>query len=199
MAVMLALMLKKKRLFEFLSQLQRYYELIAPVKDGLVRFEKINDVNDIFLEKSPYFPLKEYFFKKEETLFSFDGKKIIAPKISVPERIFFGIRRCDLNAIMHQDKAFIEDANDPYYKSAREKSFLIGYHCKNACSPYCFCGSMGLVDFYDLMLYDKGKNILVDIGTEKGNFLVKKFSRFFSKTGIKIGDKEKIIAGADRL
>ncbi len=192
-------MLKKKGLSEFLDQLKRYYELIAPVKNDLARFEKIEDVKDICLEKNSYFPLKEYFFKKEETLFSFDGKKIIAPKLNVPERVFFGIRRCDLNAIMKQDKVFIKDAKDPYYTAAREKSFLLGYHCNNALSPYCFCGSMDLADFYDLMFYDRKKFLLAESGSEKGDFLIKKFSKFFSKTNIKINDKEKIIHRTNRL
>ena len=189
----------KKGFFEFLSRLKQSYELIAPVKTDLVRFEKISDIKDIHLEENSYFPVKEHFFKKEETLFQFDRKKFTVPKLKVSERVFFGIRRCDLNAIMRQDKVFIEDAKDPYYSAAREKSFLLGYHCKSACSPYCFCGSMALIDFFDLMFYDKGKYMLVEVGSEKGDFLVKKFSKFFSKTDVKINDKGKKIHGTDRL
>jgi anaerobic sulfite reductase subunit A len=188
----------KKGFFEFLNKLKQSYELIAPVKKDLIRFDKIKDVKDIHLQKNPYFPLKEYFFKKEEILFQFDGKKFTAPKLDAPERVFFGIRRCDLNAIMHQDKVFIEDADDPYYKAAREKSFLLGYHCNKA-FPYCFCGSMELKDFHDLMFYNKEKEILVEVGSEKGEFLIKKFRKYFNETDVEITDEESIIPGADRL
>lgn len=189
----------KKGFFEFLDKLKQSYELIAPVKKDLVRFEKINNIKDIYLEKNSYFPVKEYFFKKEETLFQFDGKQFTSPKSNISERVFFGLRKCDLNAVMRQDKAFIDDANDPYYKAAREKSFLLGYHCNKACSDYCFCGSMELKDFHDLMFYDKGKEILAEVGSEKGEFIIKKFRRYFNETGIEITDEESLVPGTDRL
>ena len=59
---------EKKRLFEFLSKIKESYELIAPVKKDLVRFEKVNDAKDIHLENNSYFPVKGYFFKNEEIL-----------------------------------------------------------------------------------------------------------------------------------
>src|SRR3989344_221211 len=188
----------KKRLLTFLNKLKANYELIAPVKTDLVRFQKINDINEIYLEKNSYFPVKEYFFKKEETLFSFKGNKIEAPKLETPKRAFFGIRRCDLNGIHHQDKAF-ELVKDPYYKAARENSFLIGYHCNTAPSPYCFCGSLELVDFYDLMVYDRKDHFLIEIGSKKGEALVKKYKRYFSASDKVITKEEKVIPGADRL
>jgi ferredoxin len=197
--LMAVLQQDKKVFFQFLEKLRQSYELIAPVKTDLVRFEKINDAREIHLEKNSYFPVKEYFFKKEETLLQFNGKKFITPELKIPERVFFGIRRCDLNGIMHQDKVFIEDVNDPYYIAAREKSFLLGYHCNTAPSPYCFCGSLDLADFYDLMFYDRDNKILVEIGSEKGQFLIKKFRKYFAATGSKIKVEEKIIPGADRL
>jgi len=190
---------EKKRLFEFLSKIKESYELIAPVKKDLVRFEKVNDAKDIHLENNSYFPVKGYFFKNEEILFNFNEKRFSEPKQNIAERVFFGLRKCDLNAIKHQDIVFIEDVNDCYYKARREKSFLLGYYCNKACSPYSFCGSMDLEDFYDLMFHDKGDNLLVEVGSEKGQFIIKKFSKFFTETDIKIADEEKIIPGTDRL
>ncbi len=191
--------LEKKRLIGFLNKLRESYELIAPVKADLVRFESIKDAKDIYLEKNSYFPVKEYFFRKQEVLFRFDGKKFTAPEPDYPQRVFFGLRRCDLNAIMRQDKVFIENSNDPYYTAARKNSCLLGYHCNTAPSPYCFCGSFDLKDFYDLMFYDMGKNILVEVGSEKGEFLAKKFSKFFKKTDAGIKPQQKIIPGTDKL
>lgn len=193
------LKIEKKRLYRLLDKFRQRYELIAPVKTDLVRFEKINNAKEICLEKNSYFPAKEFFFKKQEILFQFDGNKFTVPKSKTPERIFFGLRRCDLNGIMHQDKVFIEDGKDPYYKEAREKSFLLGYHCNKAPMPYCFCGSLDLKDFFDLMFYDKGDHFLVEVGSEKGNFLVNKFKQFFRGTNLEIKSNEKIIPDTDRL
>ncbi|RMF54543.1 hypothetical protein D6745_04975 [Candidatus Woesearchaeota archaeon] len=190
--------LEKKRLMPFLRKVMRSYELVAPVKTDLVRFEKIKNPKSICFEK-PYFPVKGFFFKKHQVLFEFDGSRVKIPANNEPERVFFGLKKCDLNAIIRQDKVFLEDAEDPYYKASREKSFLLGFHCDEACSEYCFCGSMELVDFYDLMFYDKGNHFLVEEGSEKGRFLISKFKEFFKPVPRKITQEEKEIKGTDRL
>lgn len=188
---------KKKRLNDFLDRLRQSYELIAPVKTDVVRFETIKNPKDIYLNKNSYFPLKEYFFRKQEVLFNFSGSKIKVPAAESKKRVFFGIRRCDLNAIMHQDVAFA--GKDPYYSSAREGSFLIGYHCNEAPSPFCFCGSLELKDFFDLMFYDRGEHFLVEIGSDRGKLLVDRFKNFFDFSDYRIGEKDKHIPGAERL
>ncbi len=182
-----------------MRRLKEHHELIAPVKTDVVRFEKISEVNSIHFDKNSYFPLKEYFFKKSEVLFNFTGNKITVPSFEVHNRIFFGIRRCDLNAIRHQDMVFIEQAKDPYYTAARHNSYLIGYHCNEAPSPYCFCGSLELVDFYDLMYYDKGDYFLVEVGSKKGEHLLEKYRSYFTLSDETISPQDKKIKGADRL
>jgi len=191
--------LDKKSAWAFLGKLKDDFELIAPVKKDLVRFETIEDTKDIYLEKNTYFSVKEYFFKKHETIFQFDGNKITVPVAQTPKRVFFGIRKCDLNGIKHQDMVFTEQISDPYYTAARENSFLLGYHCNEAPSVYCFCGSLNLVDYYDLMFYDRKDFFLIEIGSEKGSFLVNKYKQFFKETAPEIKADEKIIYGADRL
>lgn len=196
---MRVLRLEKKRLAEFLGRVTNSYMLIAPVKTDLVRFEVIKNVDDIYLEKNSYFPIKEYFFRKEETLFKFDGKKFAVPKIEAPHRVFFGIRKCDLNGIERQDIVYMKQVQDPYYIAARKNSFLIGYHCNEAPSPYCFCGSLELHDHFDLMFYDRQEHFLIEIGSEKGLFLSNKFKECFELSNQSISSEEKIIKNADRL
>jgi len=196
---MQVLKLEKKNLNEFLNKLRVSYELIAPIKKDIVRFENVENANDIYLEKNSYFPVKEYFFKKEETLFRFDGKKFVMPKPEKHSRVFFGLRKCDLNGIMHQDNVFMQQVHDPYYIAAREHSFLIGYHCNEAPSPYCFCGSLELKDYFDLMFYDRNEHFLVEIGSDKGLFLSNKYREFFLPSSHMISHEEKIIKNADRL
>ena len=189
---------EKKRFFEFLDSVKQSYELVAPVNRDLVRFEKIENARDVYLEKNSYFPIKDYFFRKQEVLFKFNGNKIKVPALKEEARVFFGIRKCDLNAIRHQDIVF-EKSNDPYYKSQRKNSYLIGYHCNAAPSPFCFCGSLELVDYADLMFYDRQDHFLVEVGTEKGEHLVRKFRNFFGESEAVISKDDKIIPGADRL
>lgn len=189
----------RRKFSAFLDKLKQSYELIAPVKKDLVRFEKINNIRDIYLQKNSYFPIKEYFFKNREILFNFNKTKLKVPKLNSPSRIFFGLRKCDLNAIKHQDTVFIEDSNDPYYKSARKNTYLLGYHCNTAPSQYCFCGSLNLSDFFDLMFYGKQEYFLVEVGSKKGEFLVKKFKSFFTKSDYTLTEQDKIIKNSDRL
>ncbi|MFH1053785.1 MAG: 4Fe-4S dicluster domain-containing protein [Candidatus Woesearchaeota archaeon] len=189
----------KKRLVEFLDELRKSYELVAPVKKDLVRFEIITDPKDIHLEENSYFPVKEFFFKKHETIFTFNNNKIECPNLNSPNRVFFGLRRCDLNAVKHQDMVFIDDSNDPYYKANRENSILIGLHCNSPPSKYCFCGTLDLEDFHDLMYYDKGKHYLVEGGSEIGKSIIHKYKRFFQTLDVTIEYNDKKIKGADRL
>ncbi|NQV08498.1 4Fe-4S dicluster domain-containing protein [Candidatus Woesearchaeota archaeon] len=182
------LKLKKAHLKKFLNKLKNEHKLYVPVKTDLVRFEEYK--GDIYLKENSYFPIKEFFFKKEETLFDYNKNKISVPEKESEKRIFFGVRRCDLNAIKHQDMIFIEKFNDPYYKKERENSILIGYHCNTAPSEFCFCGSMDLKDCQDLMFFDKGSYFLVEISSKKGSSLIKKHKEFFKNTDKKITTKK---------
>lgn len=190
---------EKKSFFEFLGKISQSYELIAPVKKDVVRFEKIESLHDIHLAENSFFPAKEYFFRKEEILFNFTGKKIVVPRLETQKRVFFGLRKCDLNAIMHQDMVFMAQTSDPYYKAMREQSFLFGYHCNSAPSPYCFCGSLDLADYFDLMFFDRDSHFLVEIGSEKGKLIAERYKEFFSSTDEIITPQDKHIPGADRL
>ncbi len=54
--------LEKKRLNDFLRKISKGKELIAPVKRDTLRFEVINDFNDICLEGRPLFPMENKTF-----------------------------------------------------------------------------------------------------------------------------------------
>lgn len=184
---------------QFLTAIQNQYELIAPVKKSLPKYATITHPDEIYLEKNTYFPLKKYFFTQRDVLFRFHKHNITVPKQKTPPRVFFGVRMCDLNAVKHQDLVFIHDSQDPYYSERRKNSYLLGYHCNEAPSKWCFCESLDLVDFFDLMFYDKGDHFLVEVGSEKGKYLLNQFKRFFTKSNRLITQAEKKIPGADRL
>jgi sulfhydrogenase subunit beta (sulfur reductase) len=175
------------------------FEFIAPAKKGISKFQHIKNPDEIFLEKQAYFPVKEFFFQKHQVLFKFKGNDIEVPKLESPTRIFFALRRCDLNAIKHQDNVFMEQVKDPYYTALRQNAILVGYHCNEAPSKYCFCGTLKLEDFHDLMFFDKKTHFLVEIGSDKGRKIIDKYKKYFEKTKIIIADAEKKIPGADRL
>jgi len=189
----------KKGVFaDFVGGVVKKYDLIAPIEGSKQKkvnrpfFKKIDTAEQIFLDKKTYFPVKNYFSHSNEVLFEFDGNKIKDPKIDVKKKVFFGVRKCDLNGIMHQDILFLEENEDPFYKARRDASLLIGYHCKEG-DDYCFCNSFELKDFYDLMFYDKGKEFAVEVGSEKGEEFVKEFSKFFKEADIITDEDKKIV------
>ncbi|MCM2326108.1 MAG: hypothetical protein NDI94_06595, partial [Candidatus Woesearchaeota archaeon] len=188
--------LKKEDLNRFLEKLKLKYELIAPVKTDAVRFQKIRDIKTIDLEHQPDFPVKEFFFKSREQLFRFKDNEISVDIKTEKARVFFGLRRCDLNAVAHQDHVFMTEHKDPYYTANRKNAILIGYHCNTAPSKYCFCGSMDLKDYYDMMIWDKGSHYLIHAKTENGKMLM---DVSFEKTEIELDEGMKKIEFTDKL
>lgn len=182
----------------FVQDLSLSAEVIAPVKTDVIRFSKIDSASDIDLSAQSYVPAKEWFFPQRSVVFSFTGDSITVPSYEAPERVFFGLRRCDLNAIHHQDLVF-EGVNDPSYLALREKSTLIGYHCPTAPSEYCFCGSLDLAEFFDLMYFDRGDHWLVEVGSERGAALIERYRQHFAQSDIEITAQDREIPGADRL
>ncbi len=192
-------LLKKVDFEKFVNSVIKSHSLVAPVeshsgkKHSKSYFTKIKDASEIFLDKKTHYPIKGFFFHPEETLFEFDCNKIKDPNIDTTPIVYFGVRRCDLNGIMHQDIVFLEEHEDPFYNARRDAALLIGYHCKEG-DDYCFCNSFELKDFYDLMFYDKGDNYGVEVGSEKGEEFLKEFSDFFVESeGIVTEEDKKII------
>lgn len=91
---------------------------------------------------------KKYLFPAKEKLWSVERKnknEMIIKKETAepPQRAFFGVRSCDLQAILVQDKVFMQEQySDNRYKARRRKSLIIGINCGQAQST-CFCTTMG--------------------------------------------------------
>ncbi len=178
--------LKKEDFDNFVDGVRAEYEFIAPVSGTQTKqvhasfFTKIDNAQEIYLDKKPYYPVKGFFFHPQETLFEFRGNKIINPTMSLEDTVFFGLRRCDLNSIWHQDVVFFEGYGDPFYQARRDASLLLGLHCKEG-DDYCFCNSIQLKDFFDLMFYDKTELYAIEVGSEKGQKFIQRFSYLFTE------------------
>ena len=189
--------LNKKDLNKFFKSIQKKSELYAPIKTDAIRFSLIDDPSIIYLDNLADFPLKEFFFRDREKLFSFNKNKIkVIIEKHEKKRVFFGVRRCDLNGVAHQDFIFMEKHKDPYYIAQRENSVLIGYHCNSAPSKYCFCGSMDLKDYYDLMFWNQDDHYLVHVGSNKGKLAL---TNEFEETKLDLKDDMKKIEFTDKL
>jgi ferredoxin len=90
---------------------------------------------------------------------------------------FIGVRACDLNAIIIQDRVLMGGAKvDPSYQSRRQHAFIVALNCGVA-GGTCFCASMHtgpkVADGYDLALtelVDEHEHcFVVDVGSKEGS------------------------------
>lgn len=177
--------LKKEKLLPFLKELNKKTELIVPSLDHrkIKRFKPFSEAN-LFIEKPTAFSTKKYFLPSGEALFEFNEKSSsysIKPLPKAGNRIFFGIRSCDLHAISILDSVFLKEPIDSFYREKRNNSVLIGLGCEES-GENCFCTSLGthLPQEFDLFLWNKGKNYIVEVGSGKGLKLINR--KFFSPT-----------------
>jgi sulfhydrogenase subunit beta (sulfur reductase) len=160
--------LEKKEFEGFIKKLMKKNDVIAPVKREITKFDFIKSPDEINLKEITLMPLKEFFIPEEEILFEFEDNKIKNNKEKEKQRIVFGMRKCDLNALLVLDKVM----TDPLYIQKRKNTVLIGMFCENP-DKYCFCNSMELTDYYDLFFYPEDDNYYISIGSKKGSALVK--------------------------
>jgi sulfhydrogenase subunit beta (sulfur reductase) len=126
-------------------------------------------------------PPKKYFFPPKEELlkFTIGPKSEVAEVIESKPFIIFGVHPYDLKAVGQMDKIFSEGNPDPNYLRRREGILLIGVDPTRV-SPRSFWSSMEAASVssgFDLMLTDIGESYLVEIGTDKGSNLLKKYAK----------------------
>ena len=173
--------LKKEDYKNFLIKFKNAGELIAPVKTDMLRFQKIEDVEDIKLEGNPFFPLKKFFLPNEEILLKIRNglTKELKRKKSFfsneKKKIIFGAKLCDINCLSILDKLFLDhEYPDEAYKYRRENIIVVGVNCLTPPSQHCFCSSMDLKkESYDLLLHERENDYYIDVLSETGKKLVK--------------------------
>ena len=184
--------LKKEDYNRFLNNLKNKYELIAPVKVGdIVRYEIVNDINEICLDKQPFYSIKKFFLPRTEELFDFQERRKFGLFRRQKKRVIFGLRKCDANSLLVMDELFLEGYIDASYKERRDNTILITVPCKTP-EPNCFCESMNLKDYYDLKFTDIGDSYYIDIDSDRGRSLVHRFKNHELKINDEAGCKRKL-------
>lgn len=198
--------LKKDHLPSFLRQLSKGdRRLVAPVKNsyGDTLFTQITslDAVDLDLENQPQNSLKAFFFPQQQVLFTYTKKPDVdkdadkdVDKTSeqynfetvhrLQPTLFFGVRSCDLSAILYMDVIFFKNYKDPYYQEMRRDNIIISMGC-NEPFPNCFCRQTKSGPFleygYDLQLTDLGDRFFVEVGRSQGKEIVAQYGLFFSQ------------------
>ncbi len=195
--MMHSLVLAKDHLLPFLRKLAHGHRLVAPVRNshGDTLFTEIRDLDstEIDLENQPQDSLKRFFFPQAEVLSMYgldregDGRLRgyrFFPQL--PENrptVYFGVRSCDMMAVMYTDMIFLQtNGRDIYYARRRENAVFITLGC-NRPFANCFCNATGSGPFleygYDLQLTDIGDDFFVEINRARGIQLGKKWRHFF--------------------
>ncbi len=195
-----AVILNKEHLTSFLRKIAKEHELLAPVKNahGDTVFDIITSVDDasLDLKSKPVMPPKNLFLPRIELLFKYErerGKYRFQEVLPDMDRVLFGLRSCDLWAILFLDVVFQENFKDRYYLNRRSNTMLINVGCREPMKS-CFCKSAKsgpfLVQGYDLQFTDLGNRFFIEIGRPKGKELVEKWSYFFEPATQKDRDEQ---------
>jgi len=123
---------------------------------------------------------KQFFFPPRSTMFTYrrdNGKWQIEPNPEqAPSYALLGVRPCDLNAILIQDRVFLRpEWSDPIYRSRRQNAFIIAVDCLHP-GGTCFCDSMGTgpqaATGFDLSLTELDDLFLLKVGSEAGRMVL---------------------------
>ena len=104
-----------------------------------------------------------------------EGFHIIPEEDDVSQYAFFGVRACEIEAMLIQDKVFTGGPySDPGYQARREKAFIVAVNCGQA-GGTCFCTSMrtgpAVTRGFDLALTEilgDDPYFVVEVGTAAG-------------------------------
>lgn len=187
------LILAKDNLIPLLRKLKKEARLIAPVKNGYgdTFFTEISDLDTtvIDLDSQPQSSLKPFLLPQQETLAQYTIDKeeyTFTPPEKEQATIYFGVRSCDLTAVLYTDLIFSKPIRDSSYYARRNQSLIITLGCNNP-FPNCFCEATGSGPYleygYDLQLIDLGDCYFVSAGRRKGADLLERWRYFFREVG----------------
>ena len=176
--------ISKDNILNLLSALRNDYAVYTPVKKGEQRFYRRYTVPDddiVIGEVRPFEPLKAFFSHAKEVVA--EGFKPDVPRAHDKPLAIVGVKACDLKGFKVQDHVFLNhDYKDPFYIRNRENNLIISSDCTCGIDT-CFCIALGVkpypVENFDINLSEAAGGFIVEVGSKKGEGLVKKHSSFF--------------------
>ena len=182
---------------------QKFKTIGPTVRDGAIIYDELDNISELPIgitdihEAGSYrlkdrddkalfgynvgpFSFKKFLFPPRLTILKskkVDGKIIIIKDNDTVEKLaFIGVKPCELQAILIQDKIFMEgEYIDDYYKKQRENLFIVTTNCTEAGSS-CFCTSTDSgpeaktgFDLSITELIDNGDhNFIIEAGSKNG-------------------------------
>jgi len=168
---------------------QSEFKVLVPTENNREAscFSEWTGKETLLLREQTFYGPKKALLPQKEKLFEFkkDGKRTSAEHLfSYQKKIVFGIRPCDLNAVLVNDRVFLHfGINDSFYEHNRKHVLFIALQCTKA-GENCFCTSLGTnkPKGFDLLLTPMENGFFVETGSAEGKKILKQFPSFFSET-----------------
>lgn len=169
--------LAREAFSEIFESIKKKYDIWAPVrKEGegtfseidVIRYDKIEDLDEIEWEKRSDYSFKESLLKIRETIFYFTEDETIVPKEQEKDLLIF-LRSCEMHALKRLDEMYLKSGReDFYYARMRKKAKFILMGCKESCETG-FCVSMGTnkSENYDAYLKLENNRVCLDVSDEE--------------------------------
>jgi sulfhydrogenase subunit beta (sulfur reductase) len=166
---------------------ERGYTVYGTVNEkGAGIFRPLGDAGELSLRcTGGTLPPKYLWYPPFETLFTYDRQTGgFHTDLEETRHAVFGIRPCDVHALLALDEVFLGgEYRDPYYRARRVDLPLVVFNCVEA-GDTCFCSSMGtgpgLDHDYDLLITDLGRSngegserFLLEVGSSRGGELAR--------------------------
>lgn len=141
----------KEKMDEMINEWKKEYHIYAPkiVKNrgakgkDVVRYQKIDSVSEIVLDRPSDFSAKEVYYPVMQTMFYFTETDCVESEVKDEKGFLLFLRPCDINAMRRLDNIFLNNGGhaDIYYERLRKKVKVIMLECTESYEN-CFCVSM---------------------------------------------------------
>ena len=170
--------LKKEDFNKYIKDISKGMNVIAPVKDEIVRYQYVNDTKNIVFQQSPY-PVTILLFGKEQTIFEYYNGKVKVPRERRKKTICL-LPHCDVLAFYVLDKLFLEEPVDQIYKIVRDSLVLVEFE-ESEISEYDFSKQLFFEDNHDAKIIETPSCYIINIETNKGKHLMSKYLKKIKK------------------
>ncbi|MFH1130656.1 MAG: 4Fe-4S dicluster domain-containing protein [Pseudomonadota bacterium] len=178
----------KTRVIEWLSQLLKENEVIAPTIgeiDDVVYCVVSSPEQVIWNFGNSLQPPKQFVLPQTDPIVRIEKQESgynTQPIYDVRQRVIFNIRSCDAAGIAFLTKVHAADLPDDSYLKRARSTTLINLACTNpGADCFCTCTNSGpfLKENYDLQLTDLGESYFAEAGSENGRLVLDEANGLF--------------------
>jgi len=159
--------------------------------------EKLSTADELCLDYPvSVLPPSKFFMPPRESLITFSliSDTEVHHSLKAKPSVIIGIHPFDLHAVKLSDAVFLGKHIDVNYRARRSATAIIGIDCLNPW-PFSFASSMGTTtppDIFDLWLTDLGDDYLIEVGSSKGDDLIRNFFNAREASDTDIQQREKL-------